>query len=693
MLKRVLFILVFLVMLISITSCLSSRPNILPTESTNQTTSNEDLGTDDDSFGSSLDDSGIYDGVFEGESNIEVKYVSGTNNAYTIENNTIKFTNINKDSVYSIKGQFKGNILIDVSDKYNFDLELDNVSIISTKNNPIIIKNGNKVTIKANKNTKNYIYDERSTIDENDDSLYSGAIISFCDLEIGGKGELNIVSKNNNGIHSKDDLVINNLTLSVACLDNAIKGNDSITIEGANITAIASIGDAIKTTNSDISSKGNQRGNVVINSGNVTLYSACDGIDAAHNVIVNGGNLNIYTDKYSNYSSVVSSNKEGTYYLKTTTSTYKYSIKYMNSEEDYLWVDAEYKSSYRDGRTTYYYYTFTKNTKYDKLKVYTYKQVQESKQDKDYLYVSELLSANKSYDTIQIKTNSYSWTNYTIESRPGGFGGPGGGFNDGNTDKKDISTKGIKSYNEIVINNGNINIKSYDDSLHTNNESELENGKKATGNLIINNGNLNLYSNDDGIHASSTLEVNGGNINITNSYEGVEGNIVNINGGNISIISKDDGINATLSSGEAIKLNSGYIYIYAGGDGIDSNSKSSYNGIIFDGADVVVISTSSMNSAIDTETGYTYNKGRVVAIMPSGGMSNESTHCKNFSNYGIKSNVSIKENSYLTVDDLVVVKTAISMSSLVVYLGANNAKISVVNEINKTLDYNGVYWK
>ena len=83
--------------------------------------------------------------------------------------------------------------------------------------------------------------------------MYSGAIHSLVDLEIGGKGQLNIVSKNNNGIHSKDDLQVKNLNLFVSCVDNALKGNDSVTLENATTTLIATAGDGIKTSNSDVS--------------------------------------------------------------------------------------------------------------------------------------------------------------------------------------------------------------------------------------------------------------------------------------------------------------------------------------------------------------------------------------------------------------------------------------------------------
>lgn len=45
---------------------------------------------------------------------------------------------------------------------------------------------------------------------------------------------------------------------------------------------------------------------------------------------------------------------------------------------------------------------------------------------------------------------------------------------------------------------------------------------------------------------------------------------------------------------------------------------------------MVVISNLNMNSAIDNESGCSYKGGAVVAVMPRGGMSNESTKCDNF---------------------------------------------------------------
>ena len=70
---------------------------------------------------------------------------------------------------------------------------------------------------------------------------------SECDLALQGKGTLKIRSVNNNGVHSKDDLEVKNLALQVECKDNALKGNDGVTVESGTLTLIATLGDGIKT--------------------------------------------------------------------------------------------------------------------------------------------------------------------------------------------------------------------------------------------------------------------------------------------------------------------------------------------------------------------------------------------------------------------------------------------------------------
>jgi len=543
----------------------------------------------------------------------------------------------------------------------------------------------------------------RSAIDSTDETLYSGAIHSDVDLEIGGKGELTVVSDNNNGIHSKDDLQVKNLTLLVACIDNALKGNDGVEIEGGNTTLIASGGDCIKTANSDISEKGNQRGSISIVGGTHNLYAACDGIDAAYNVSIDDSTtiLNIYTDKYSNYSKEVTATSADTNYIRFTSNAYYYSVKYYNSDTDYVWVNAEYHSKVSGGRSNYYYYSYPKMPEYAKQQFFIYESESQRGQEEEYLVMSDYLTPNSACDTFALTSRgnqlSYSWTNYTTTIQDSGFGGGhGGGMMDGgNTDKGDYSTKGIKAANEIVINNGTVNIKSYDDAIHANNDTTLENGATPLGNVTVNGGNITAYSNDDGLHADGALSVKAGTVSVTNSYEGVEGTTVNISGGYVSVIAKDDGINATTTSGTAIAISGGTVYIYCTGDGIDSNSRTSYQGIVFSGGNTVVISNSSGNSAIDSEQGYQYTGGSVIAIMPRGGMSSEATHCQSFSSVGKSTQMSLSKDSYLVAEiggGTATVKMPVSINALVITLGDSSPSITTESSVSVTLDENGVAW-
>lgn len=632
----------------------------------------------------------------------QIEYIEGTANAYTISGNTIMFNNINSDSVYSISGVLDGNIIIDIGDDYKLDLELTGFTLSSSTINPIVILSGDEVSITAKNGYKNYIYDNRDLVDSTDESLYSATIYSLVDLEICGKGELYIESANNNGIHTKDDLQVKNLTLSVKCSDNCLKGNDGVEIENANTTLIATQGDCIKSTNSHINETTlNQKGTIIINGGTHNLYAACDGIDSAYDILIDNETttLNIYTDRYSEYSEDVTTVSSSIYYLRYSKNTYSFSIKYYNSDTDYKWVNATYDSSVSKNGKTYYFYTFERLTYYSKMAIYMYSSSQVQGQDSSYYACTSYMSLNDSYDTIELSYRqnklSTSWNDYSSSSLTSSVGNMGGSES-GNTDKTEYSTKGLKAANEITINNGVVNITSRDDGIHANNEATLENGETALGNVTINGGDVTVFSCDDGIHADGNLIINNGNVSVTNSYEGLEGTFITISGGNVSIISSDDGMNGQATSGQAIIISGGNVYVYAQGDGIDSNSTSSYNAILFSGGNTVVICNSNGNSAIDSENGYSYIGGSVVALTTSGGMSSEATKCSSFTSVGTSSTISLTSGNYLVVSvnstTKAVIKMPCSMSASAIYLGSNSAKFTSSSSNSLSLDSNSVYW-
>lgn len=234
----------------------------------------------------------------------------------TITQNDSIYT-ITQAGEYTVTGLLsEGQIVVNADDNAEITIVLNGTSITCSNGSPIYIKNADNVKIKSEENTYNCIVDARTEADDNSDNSSSengnAAIYAACDLKLVGKGALSVTGNHNNGIQSKDDISIKNVTIKVNAINNAIKGNDEAAIESGEIIAISRKGDGIKTSNSSLSTKGKQKGNVIISGGNIDIYAACDGIDAAYGVDVSGdGNLNIYTDTYSDYSEAVAADNSG----------------------------------------------------------------------------------------------------------------------------------------------------------------------------------------------------------------------------------------------------------------------------------------------------------------------------------------------------------------------------------------------
>ena len=195
-----------------------------------------------------------------------------------------------------------GRVVVDAPEDAEIELDLSNASITCSYDSPIYVKSAGKVKIKSLEGTKNYVNDTRALQTNEADTTGAAAIYALCDLDVVGKGALTVTATYNNGIHTKDDLEIKNVTLTVTAPNNALKGNDSVTIESGTLTLISTRGDGIKTENSDVSSKGNRRGIITVNGGTVTIYSACDGIDASYDVVISGTPvITINTHAYSEY--------------------------------------------------------------------------------------------------------------------------------------------------------------------------------------------------------------------------------------------------------------------------------------------------------------------------------------------------------------------------------------------------------
>ena len=494
---------------------------------------------------------------------------------------------ITKAGEYTVTGLLsEGQLIVDAGDEDEVTIVLNGTSITCSSGSPIYVKNASEVKIKSEENSFNEVIDKRAeATDDSSDDAGNAAIYATCDLKLVGKGALVVTANYNNGIQSKDDLSIKNVIVKVTAVNNAIKGNDAVDIESGNIIAISAKGDGIKTSNSSISNKGNQKGIVTITGGNIDVYAACDGIDAAYGVDISGdGNLNIYTDTYSEYSEEV-----------TTSGSSSGTSSGSNS------------STNKTASANTVSYVAASDT------------------------ISNAPGGNMGGGTPPDMNsgNAPDMSNGNAPGMNGGSGGnkaggdrPGmpGDFNEsGNSYGQSYSTKGIKAESEINISGFTINISSTDDGIHANSDSGvLETGEDGKGTIVINGGSITISSGDDGMHADKQLDVNDGYINVVTSYEGLEAMTINLNGGKIYVYATDDGINACTGDGKTspiVNVTGGYIDVTTASgdtDGIDSNENYVQTGgmVLVKGGS----SSGNVSGSIDVDGTVTITGGTCVAL-------------------------------------------------------------------------------
>ena len=186
---------------------------------------------------------------------------------------------------------------------------------------------------------------------------------------------------------------------------------------------------------------------------------------------------------------------------------------------------------------------------------------------------------------------------------------------DTNDDDVDDLVVTSGDYDIFIDHLADVTINSTDDCIHTN-----------YGDTHLYNSNFNLTTFDDGAHADKELVVENSSIQISASYEGLEGMNVTINGENTNIVSnsEDDGINAAsdLSGTNTITINDGYLRVFANGDGLDANTA-----LYLKGGTVIVEGPGRNNGSLDADT--IYFQGGIVFACSSNGMTERMTATQN----------------------------------------------------------------
>lgn len=246
-------------------------------------------------------------------------YVTLKESSITVENSDAKVngrvvTLVSAGSYYVTGTLIDGSIIVDAGDEDDIHIIFDNVNIKNSNYSPVYVKNADKVIITLEENSVNTLIDGESYANQVEEEP-NAVIFSHDDLTINGTGTLNITANYQDGIVSKDDLVIISSKININSVDDGIRGKDSITINDVAIT-VNSVGDAIKTTNdtetdkgyiiiesgvftlkttgSKVSSKGiKATTNITINTGTFIIDSIDDAIHSNNSIVINGGEFNV----------------------------------------------------------------------------------------------------------------------------------------------------------------------------------------------------------------------------------------------------------------------------------------------------------------------------------------------------------------------------------------------------------------
>ncbi|TQL47185.1 uncharacterized protein DUF4353 [Homoserinimonas aerilata] len=209
---------------------------------------------------------------------------SADGDGVTVSGSTVTITT---GGTYVLGGELDGRVVVDAADTALVRLVLDGVDISSQEGAAIAVTAAEKVVVLLADGSSNSLGDTSSYAEGAD---VNAALFSAADLTIAGDGSLEVSGNGNDGIASKDGLVIESGTVTVTAVDDGIRGKDYVIVNGGEVTVEAG-GDGIKADNDE----DEDRGYISVTGGTLTVDAGGDGLQAETDLVVTGGTLAVTT--------------------------------------------------------------------------------------------------------------------------------------------------------------------------------------------------------------------------------------------------------------------------------------------------------------------------------------------------------------------------------------------------------------
>ncbi|MFE5839215.1 carbohydrate-binding domain-containing protein [Arthrobacter sp. NPDC056493] len=211
--------------------------------------------------------------------------VAGSAAGVKIDGDTVT---ISAAGTYRLSGSLSdGKVVIAAGEEDVVRVILDGVTLTSSTGSPFVVQSANEAILFLEEGTTNSIKDAATYADQGTDAP-NAALYSLADLTLAGTGSLDVTGQYNDGIVSKDGLVLAAGNVTVKAADDGIRGKDyAVLLDGTY--QITAGGDGFKSDNDT----DDGRGWLLVNGGKLTVSAGDDGVKAQNQLAIANGTVTV----------------------------------------------------------------------------------------------------------------------------------------------------------------------------------------------------------------------------------------------------------------------------------------------------------------------------------------------------------------------------------------------------------------
>jgi hypothetical protein len=208
-----------------------------------------------------------------------------SSDAVMVDGGTVTIT---AAGTYRLSGSLSdGQVVVAAGEEDVVRIILDGAAVTSSTGSPFVVQSANEAIVYLEDGSSNSLGDASTYADQGTDAP-SAALYSMADLTVAGTGSLTVNGNFNDGISSRDGLVLAAGAVTVDAVDDGIVGKDyAVLLDGAY--QVTAGDDGFKSDNGEDEG----RGWVLINGGTLNVNAGDDGIKAFNTLTIAAGTATV----------------------------------------------------------------------------------------------------------------------------------------------------------------------------------------------------------------------------------------------------------------------------------------------------------------------------------------------------------------------------------------------------------------